>query len=42
MTGKILLVLWGMFFGYIWANIHFAKFLYKLGYRSLHEIPDKE
>lgn len=41
-TKGLLIFLWGLFFGYIWANIYVAKWLYKLGYRSLYEVPQKQ
>lgn len=38
----LLIFLWGLFFGYIWANINMARWLYRMGYRSLREVPQKK
>ena len=37
---NILVFLWGMFFGYIWSSMFIAALLIKLGYKSIHEIPN--
>lgn len=41
-NGTLLIFLWGTLFGYLWANYYMAKLLYKLGYRSIKEIPYKD
>lgn len=41
-TATLLVFLWGVLAGYLWSNIYVAKWLYKLGYRSLYEVPQKE
>ena len=38
----LLHVLWGILFGYLFATVNFAITLVNKGYKSLHEIPNKE
>jgi hypothetical protein len=42
MINNILLLLWGMFFGYIIATVGFARILVSKGYRSINEVPERE